>query len=287
MNRRSNPIPPTAALLALLLACLLIPLTALAATSLGNDNHTDTDDYCLRAHDVRIGLSEFSTRTRTQLEADIVSASAFEFYYRSDWSSVTSGYSVDFSSLVDAVSSTGYPVTVTLDPVSMSVSSYVTFPCSRGRHADPDALLSRDVPVISATPGSTCPGFSPSCPQIRSQDRRNRRAPFLMDAVARRRGRVTFSGWTARRSVRHRPGVAFTGYWIWTALRVFVEYVFVSSSSGRALPVQSARSAARRLVRRGGGCIHRAGSCHRRIGGGVCALRAERRRLTIRTEISR
>ncbi len=90
MNRRSNPNSTDRGFAGAAAACTSLPLTALAATSLGNDNHTDTDDYCLRAHDVRIGLSEFSTRTRTQLEAPtIVSPLRIWFYYRSDWSSVT------------------------------------------------------------------------------------------------------------------------------------------------------------------------------------------------------
>ncbi|MEZ4628685.1 MAG: hypothetical protein R2912_11605 [Eubacteriales bacterium] len=61
----------------------------------------------MRAHDVTVGLSEFSTKTRAQLESDIISASAFAFLYRSDWSPVTSGYSVDFSALSDTVNASG------------------------------------------------------------------------------------------------------------------------------------------------------------------------------------
>lgn len=274
MNRRSNPIPPTAALLALLLACLLIPLTALAATSLGNDNHTDTDDYCLRAHDVRIGLSEFSTRTRTQLEADIVSASAFEFYYRSDWSSVTSGYSVDFSNLVDAVSSTGYPVTVTLDPVSMSVSSYVTF---RVFVVDDTPTPTPSYPVtyqfISATPGHDLPeGVLSQLPADTVAGIGETVAPsFLMDAVRDGAGEWTFSGWTPADQFAIGPGVAFTGSWTWTALPVYsVEYVFVSSSSGRALPDKVLDQLPAGSFGVEGDVFTAPGSCHSvRIGGGV------------------
>ena len=78
MKRRKQPFL-TLALLAILLVCFVLPSSALAANGMGSDNHTDTDDYCLRAHDVTVQLSEFSTKSRSQLESDIISASAFAF----------------------------------------------------------------------------------------------------------------------------------------------------------------------------------------------------------------
>ena len=49
MKRRKQPFL-TLALLAILLVCFVLPSSALAANGMGSDNHTDTDDYCLRAH---------------------------------------------------------------------------------------------------------------------------------------------------------------------------------------------------------------------------------------------
>ena len=61
--KRLKPIRIATMLLVMLLVCLFVPSAAFAATGLSNDNHTDTDDYCLRAHDVTIQLSDFSTKT--------------------------------------------------------------------------------------------------------------------------------------------------------------------------------------------------------------------------------
>ena len=115
-----------ATLLAILLVGFIVPSSALAASGESNDNHTDTADYCLRAHDVTIGLSEFSAKSRTVLESDIVSASAFAFLVRDTVSGtgsfepVTSGYSIDFSSLTEAASGSGYVVSVSLPAISLS-----------------------------------------------------------------------------------------------------------------------------------------------------------------------
>ena len=113
MKRRKQPFL-TLALLAILLVCFVLPSSALAANGMGSDNHTDTDDYCLRAHDVTIGLSEFSKKSRSELESDIIAASEFAFLIRNTVSStgefepITSGYSVDFSNLTEAATSSGY-----------------------------------------------------------------------------------------------------------------------------------------------------------------------------------
>ena len=55
----------TILLLAILLVCFFVPSYALAASTRSNDNHTDTEDYCLRAHDVTIGLSAFQRQSRS------------------------------------------------------------------------------------------------------------------------------------------------------------------------------------------------------------------------------
>ncbi len=222
---------------AILLACLVIPASAFAASGLGNDNHTDTDDYCLRAHDVSVGLSEFTSKSRTQLESDIIAASAFTFYYRSDWNTVTSGYSVDFSALTDAVSSVGYPVVVTLDPISMSSSSYITF---RVFVVD-DTPASYDVSYSfeSGTSGLTLPSgvqsLLPSGSTAVSGSTVTPSADF--SGVIEGAGKWTFSGWSPASVTIDSSDVSFTGTWVWTAFPVYtVEYRFVSDSSKYSLP---------------------------------------------------
>ncbi len=240
MRKRFRPIMLTATLLAVLLTCVFAPSTALAATGLSNDNHTDTDDYCLRAHDVRIGLSEFSTKTRGELEHDIVSASAFAFFYRSDWSAVTSGYTVNFSNLEEAVSSAGYPVTVTLDAVSMSAPSHITF---RVFVVDDTPTPTPSYPVtyafVSATPEHTLPdGVLSQLPAEETAGEGETITPsFSFSAVRDGTGEWTFSGWLPESQAVADPGIAFVGSWSWTELPVYtVSYTFVSGSDGRALP---------------------------------------------------
>ncbi|MEZ4510189.1 MAG: hypothetical protein R2881_11455 [Eubacteriales bacterium] len=123
----------TALLLAILLVCFFVPSYALAASTRSNDNHTDTDDYCLRAHDVTVGLSEFQNQSRAELESDIIAASAFAFLIRDtanetgEFVPITSGYSVTFSNLEEAATSAGYSVTVTLPAITLSEPSCITF----------------------------------------------------------------------------------------------------------------------------------------------------------------
>ena len=150
-----------AAMLALLLVCFLLPSSALAAHRLSNDNHTDTDDYCLRAHDVRIGLSEFFTKSRSELEGDIIHASAFAFLIRDTANAtglfipINSGYSIDFSNLTEAVTSSGYVVTVTLPAITMSHSTTITFRV----FVEDDTPQPRQISYMfaSATAGHTLP----------------------------------------------------------------------------------------------------------------------------------
>jgi len=240
-RRRHNRM--TTALLAILLACLLLPASALAVSTQRNDNHTDTEDYCLRAHDVTIGLSAFQNQSRAGLESEIVSAAAFTFLIRDTASEtgtfvpVSSGYSVDFSNLTEAASSSGYTITVTLPAITLSEPSRIHFrvfvtddlPQPRTVHyvfesgtaehtlpADVTALLPADESILSGTTVTPSSAFSP-----------------VRDGV----GQWTFSGWTPDSIALSESDVTFTGIWNWTQLPVYnVTFSFVSGTPGRALP---------------------------------------------------
>lgn len=233
----------TTALLAILLACLLPPASALAVSTQNNDNHTDTEDYCLRAHDVTIGLSAFQNQSRAELENDIVSAASFAFLIRDTANEtgtfvpVSSGYSVDFSNLTEAVSSSGYTVTVTLPAITMPEPSRITFrvfvtddlPRPRTVHyvfesgttehtlpANVTALLPADESILSGTTVTPSGAFSP-----------------LRDG----NGEWTFFGWTPESITLSDSDVTFTGTWIRTQLPAYnVTFSFVSGTPGRTLP---------------------------------------------------
>lgn len=233
----------TTALLALLLACLLLPVSSLAASTRSNDNHTDTDDYCLRAHDVTIGLSEFTAKSRAELESEIVSAAAFAFLIRDTANEtglfvpVTSGYSVDFSNLAEAATASGYIVTVTLPAITLSEPSRIYFrvfvtddlPQPRtvqyeftggtAEHALPAGVLMQlpaEETILSGTTVTPSDAFSP-----------------VRDGA----GAWAFSGWSPESVTLSDSDVLFRGTWVWTALPVFnVTYTFVSGTPGRALP---------------------------------------------------
>lgn len=229
--------------LALLLACFVLPASALAATGMVNDNHTDTDDYCLRAHDVVIGLSEFSDRTREELESDIISASAFAFRIRDtvsesgNFEPITSGYTIDFSALVEAESSGGYVVSVSLPAISMSTPSVITF---RVFVVD-DLPHPREVNYlfVSGSAELTLPDGVleqlPASESILSGETVTPGAAF--SSVRDGAGEWTFSGWSPASVTLSDSNISFTGTWIWTALPVYtVSFEFVSGTSGRALP---------------------------------------------------
>lgn len=227
----------------MLLACLLMPSYALAASTRSNDNHTDTGDYCLRAHDVIIGLSEFQSKSRAELESDIVSASAFAFLIRDTASGtgefvpVTSGYSVDFSNLTEAASSGGYTVAVSLPAITLSEPSRIIFrvyveddlPQPRTvRYLFESGALGHSLPedvaaqlpaeeiILSGTPVTPSGSFSP----VREGD-----------------GEWTFSGWIPESITLSDSDVTFTGVWIYAPLPVYqVTYTFVSGTGGRTLP---------------------------------------------------
>ena len=234
---------PVAGLLAILLVCFLLPSSALAARGMSHDNHTDTDDYCMRAHDVTIGLSEFSAKSRSELEHDIVSASSFTFLIRDTVSGtglfepVTSGYSIDFSNLVEAASSDGYVVTVTLPAITMSESSHIHF----------RVFVEDDVPIprrvgyvfVSATAEPQLPetvlSLLPADAQYVSGDTVTPTAEF--PAVRDGLGEWRFSGWSLESVTLTDSDVTFTGTWSWVSLPTHtVTFRFVSGTRGQSLP---------------------------------------------------
>ena len=242
MKRRKQTVL-TLALLAILLVCFVLPSSALAANGMGSDNHTDTDDYCLRAHDVTIGLSEFSKKSRAELENDIISASEFAFLIRNTVSStgefepVTSGYSVDFSNLTEAATSSGYRITVTLPAISLAEPSRITFRV----YVIDDLPHPRNVSYtfISGSEGHVLPdGVTSQLPARESTLSGETVTPAsVFSGVRDGAGMWSFAGWSPDHVTLSDSDVSFTGTWVWTALPVYtVTYEFVSGSGGRALP---------------------------------------------------
>ena len=242
MKRRKQPFL-TLALLAILLVCFVLPSSALAANGMGSDNHTDTDDYCLRAHDVTIGLSEFSKKSRSELENDIMSASEFAFLIRNTVSStgefepVTSGYSVDFSNLTEAATSNGYRITVTLPAISLAEPSRITFRV----YVIDDLPHPRNVSYtfISGSEGHVLPdGVTSQLPASESILSGETVTPAsVFSGVRDGAGMWTFSAWSPDHVTLSDSDVTFAGTWVWTALPVYtVTYEFISGSSGRTLP---------------------------------------------------
>ena len=241
--KRRKPTLLISALLAILLVCFVLPSSTLAANGMGSDNHTDTDDYCLRAHDVTIGLSEFSVKSRADLENDITAASAFEFKIRDTANDtgkfilISSGYSVDFSNLAEAATSSGYRVTVTLPAITLSEPSRITF----------RVYVIDDLPrphtvsytFISDSEGHALPDSVtaqlPAGEIILSGETVTPANAF--SGVRDGAGMWAFSGWSPDHVTLSDSDVVFTGMWVWTPLPVYtVTYEFVSGSGGRALP---------------------------------------------------
>ena len=231
------------AILAILLVCFVLPSSTLAASGMGSDNHTDTDDYCLRAHDVTIGLSEFSGKSRMELESDIAAASAFEFKIRDtanetgQFVPISSGYTIDFSNLTESISSSGYRITVTLPAITLSEPSQITFRV----YVIDDLPHPRNVSYtfISGTAEHTLPdGVTaqlPASESILSGETVTPAGDF--SGVRDGAGMWSFSGWSPDHVTLSYSDVTFTGTGIWTALPVYtVTYEFVSGSGGRALP---------------------------------------------------
>lgn len=241
--KRTRRIFLPAALLALLLVCFILPASSLAASGHSNDNHTDTDDYCLRAHDVTVGLSEFSAKTRAELEQDIISASSFDFFIRDTSSGsevftpISSGYSIDFSNLSEAASSSGYVVTVTLPAITMSESSRIHFRV----FVEDDLPHERNVSYlfVSATAQPELPEsirtLLPVNGVFYSGETITPDADF--PAVRDGFGEWRFSGWTPESITLSDSDVTFSGLWVWTELPTHkVTYQFVSGTRGKTLP---------------------------------------------------
>ena len=243
MMKRANRISLAALALAILLVWFILPSSSLAASAKSNDNHTDTADYCLRAHDVSIGLSEFSGKTRAELESDIVAASAFAFLIRDTVSGtglfepITSGYSIDFSGLSEAASSSGYVVTVSLPAISLSTPSVITF----------RVFVVDDLPHPRAVNYAFISGTAehaltdgvtaqlPASESILSGETVTPASSFT--SVRDGAGMWTFSGWSPDHVTLSDSDVLFTGTWVWTPLPVYtVTFTFVSGTSGRTLP---------------------------------------------------
>ena len=232
-----------ASALVILLVCFALPSSALAASQMGNDNHTDTADYCLRAHDVTIGLSEFSGKTRAELESDILSASAFAFLVRDTVSGtgafvpVTSGYSVDFSALTEAASGSGYRITVSLPAISMPSDSTIQFRV----YVIDDTPQPRAVhyAFLSGTAELSLPdGVTAQLPADESLlSGTTVTPPAAFSSVRDGAGEWAFSGWSPSGVTLADSDVTFSGTWVWAALPVYtISYEFVSGTGGRALP---------------------------------------------------
>lgn len=114
---------------------LLLPTNTYAVQQMTNDNHTDTSDYCMQAHDVSIGLAEIqSYETETELQTAILDAAKPVVLLRNtddgnaSWIQLDrEKFSVDFSAFAPQESTEGYPVTVTAPPIREELASAVTF----------------------------------------------------------------------------------------------------------------------------------------------------------------
>lgn len=238
--KRFNTIRMAAMLLVTLLAFLLAPAASLAASGMSNDNHTDTKDYCLRAHDVTIQLDEFSTKSRSQLESDIITASNFQFRIRDDtisfslWAYFSGSYDIDFSALTNAVTTSGYVVTVTLPAIALSTPSQISF-----RVFVEDNSHTVSYFFISNTEGRSLPADvltqQPAATNANSGDVITPDASF--SSVSDGSGVWTFTGWSPSSQTVDSSDVSFYGGWSWSSLPVHsVHYRFVSTSSSHYLP---------------------------------------------------
>ena len=227
-------------LLVMLPACLFAPATSLAASGMSNDNHTDTTDYCLRAHDVTIQLNDFSTKSRSQLESEIISASDFLFRIRNDaidfsqWTFFSGSYDIDFSALAEAVSTSGYVVTVTLPAIAMSTPSQISFRVFVEDHSRSVSYF-----FISNTDNRSLPPDvltqQPAATHANPGDVITPDASFssVMDGA----GVWTFTGWSPSSQTVDSSDVSFYGGWSWSSLPVHsVHYRFISTNSSHHLP---------------------------------------------------
>jgi len=228
--------------IAITLVCFCLQSAALAATQLANDNHTDTVDYCMRAHDVTIGLSEFSSMTRAELESEIISKSGFLFRIRdsapsfNDWTLVTSGYTVDFSALQEAETMLGYPVVVTLPVITPGVTSQITFRVFVVD--DSPAVYQVSYHFISITPGKDLPA---AILLLKPDDTVGGVGDIFTPPVTYEYGGSngiwSFIGWDISSQTITDHDVLFVGRWARQANPEYnVEYQFSSASSSKSLP---------------------------------------------------
>ena len=238
--KRFNTIRMAAILLVMLLACLFTPASSLAASGTSNDNHTDTTDYCLRAHDVTVQLNEFSTKSRSQLESEIISASNFQFRIRNDaidfnlWAFYSGSYDIDFSALTSAVSSSGYVVTVTLPAIAMSTPSQISF-----RVFVEDNSHTVSYFFVSNTDGRSLPPdvltLQPTATRAKPGDVITPDASF--SSVRDGDGVWSFNGWSPESGTVGTSDLSFYGGWSWTKIPVYsVHYRFISTNSKYMLP---------------------------------------------------
>ncbi len=228
--------------IAIMLVCFCLQSTAHAATQLPNDNHTDTADYCMRAHDVTIGLSEFSSMTRAELENEIVLKSGFLLRIRdsapafNDWVLVTSGYTIDFSALQEAETAIGYPVVVTLPVITPGVTSQIAFRVFVVDDSPPVYQVSYQ--FISATPGHNLPAAILSLkPDDTTGAVGDVFTPPATYTSGGSNGIWSFIGWDIASQTITDHDVLFVGQWVWqTNPEYNIEYQFVSISSSRSLP---------------------------------------------------
>lgn len=118
----------------ILMLLLLLSGNVWAAASSGNENHVDTQDYCLRADDVTIGLTEIQEcGTPEEIQAHILEAAKITIRVRDHHTNALSdpvgpeSYTVDFSGFIPEADGSGYPVTVTADSITEEPESAVTF----------------------------------------------------------------------------------------------------------------------------------------------------------------
>ena len=118
-------------------ACILafiLSIPVYAASTMKNDNHTDTEDYCLRAHDITIGISELKDKDEDERNSFIYDAADISILIRSSsetsekWTKLTRDQmTIDFSKVEETVCDEGYPVVVAAPPINLESGSSITF----------------------------------------------------------------------------------------------------------------------------------------------------------------
>lgn len=113
---------------ALILSCTELPVQAI--TTLTNDNHTDTVDYCMRAYDVTVGLKELQEcDSREEMKQMILKAANPKLLYREDLVTEVEdeNIAVDFHNFQPEANDDGYEMILTLPSLTEGEESRVTF----------------------------------------------------------------------------------------------------------------------------------------------------------------